>query len=228
MTSTPVTTLLSDVLSRSSRAAPDLRPYFHREAELRALAPEHVCYAAVRDAAAPVPMPARGETWHLDRVHFRGEDLPTGELNRSVGHWNPADQVEVFEVESGAVVIVVREPRPGAPVWLVRAAVGSTVSVPPGSWHLTYVPDGPATVTNVYSRRAEPPAGKYFTRPPVRCGLRRVDGIPAVFATEDVAAAGIEWVDAADFPGDRVDGPLWSVFRDETALVSMGLARVES
>ena len=81
----------------------------------------------------------------------------------------------MFQVDAGEVVIVVRRPGSGRPTELVRCGPGSVLPLLPGSWHLTYVWRGPAVVTNAYSVTPEhaDPAGKYFTRGPVRCGLRR-------------------------------------------------------
>jgi hypothetical protein len=165
---------LANVFAASDRAPAGARAWFHDEPRLRAavLAAEHVLYRAERDVLPPV----RGTVeWRLDRVTYPADDLPSGELNRSTGHWNPAGQREVFRVDAGEVVIVVRAPGPEQPTELVHCGPGSMLPVLPGSWHLTYVWHGPAIVTNAYTVTADHPGpdGKYFTRPPVRCGLHR-------------------------------------------------------
>ena len=62
-------------------------------------------------------------------------------------------------------------------------APGALVPIPQGSWHVTYVLQGPAVVANVYSAMVQPPPepapgvrGKYFNSPPVRVGLRCASG----------------------------------------------------
>ena len=93
----------------------------------------------------------------------------------------------MFQVDAGEVVLVVRAPGPGRPTELVRCGPGAVLPLLPGSWHLTYVWRGPAVVTNAYSVPEEPerPGEKYFTRGPLRCGLRREHGRVVVFRDED-------------------------------------------
>jgi hypothetical protein len=183
---------VSRVLAGSDSVPHAFRAYFHDEARLRRAIgrTDHLLYRADRD-----PLPPRAGTddgagepreWRLDRVFYPAEDLPTGELNRSTGHWNPAGQWEVFQVDRGEVVLVVRAPGPGRPTELVRCGPGTVLALLPGSWHLTYVWRGPAVVTNAYSVAAEHlrPGDKYFTRGPLRCGLRRDRGEVVVFRDE--------------------------------------------
>ena len=165
---------VAGVLAASDRAPDGTRVWFHEEPWLRAAVrdSDHTLYRAERDVLPPRRGSAEGR---LDRVRYPAGDLPSGELNRSTGHWNPAEQWEVFQVDAGEVVIVVREPGADRPTELVRCGPGSVLALPPGSWHLTYVWRDPAVVTNAYSVTPEhaDPAAKYFSRGPLRCGLRR-------------------------------------------------------
>jgi len=191
------------VLADSEAAAPQLRAFFYDEAALQASARhrDRALYTAERDVRAPrtVRLPRGGVlTWHLDRVHYPAGDLPSGELNRSVGHWNPRDQWEIFSAEQGEVAIVVTSASTGR-VELVHCKSGEAACVRPGSWHLTYVLEGPAVVANLYcepggtgqqnSHRDQ--TAKYFTRPTVHVGLRRTGGHPEVFA--DCPNQAVNW-----------------------------------
>ena len=177
---------LSRVLDGSAGAPEACRAYFHDEPALRG-AGDRELYRAERDVLPPRDGVLDDGTgprrWRLDRVRYPAADLPSGELNRSTGHWNPAGQWEVFQVDAGEVVLVVRAPGPGRATELVRCGPGTVVPLLPGSWHLTYVWRGPAVVTNAYSvpEAPERPGEKYFTRGPLRCGLRRERGRVVVF-----------------------------------------------
>lgn len=176
---------LRGVLAGSDRAAPELRACFYREHVLREhlLDRDLVLYEAHRDIVEPTYTPGFGRCWRVDRVHYPGVDLPSGEPNRSTGHWNPTDQWEVFEVERGEAVLLTRMPGPGHPVELVHCAAGSVVVLRPGAWHLTYAPAGPASVSNAYTAsRQGNHDGKYFSRhPTIRCGLYRDGDRAAVY-----------------------------------------------
>jgi hypothetical protein len=191
---------VAGVLAASDRAPAAARAWFYDEQWLRTAVgtgEDHTLYRAERDVLPP----RRGTVeWRFDRVSYLAGDLPSGELNRSTGHWNPATQWEVFQVDAGEVVLVVRAPGPGRPTELVRCGPGSVLPLLPGSWHLTYVWRGPAVVVNAYSVTAEhaDPNGKYFTRRPLRCGLRRDGSGVAVFR------------DPAD-PAQDCGDPVWRV-----------------
>jgi len=175
---------LSGVLASSDESSPEFRGYFYQEPLLRdhLRDRDHVLYEAERDVVPSSDAVDLDGSWRVDRVVYPGADLPTGELNRSTGHWNPADQWEIFEVECGEIVLLVRMPGPDKPVELIHCGQGHVVVLEPGAWHLTYVPGESATVCNAYftpSQQPSHPGGeredKYFTRPTVRYGLRRGD-----------------------------------------------------
>lgn len=151
-----------------------------------------VLYRAVRDLMQPRIVSESDEarhTWRIDRVFYTGESLPTGEYDRSIGHWNGAAQHEAFHVDEGCVLMIVLSPEPGSAPHLVKAEAGSIVFVPPGGWHLTYACDGPSTVTNVYTDEHEsrPEANgdgykaKYSRGQPVPLGLRTSQNGPVLF-----------------------------------------------
>jgi hypothetical protein len=176
---------LRGVLAGSDRVASEFRACFYREQVLREHLRERdlLLYEAQRDIVAARGTAGFEGCWRVDRVHYPGVDLPSGEPDRSTGHWNPAGQWEVFEVERGEVVMLARMPGPGQPVELVHCAAGSVVVLRPGVWHLTYAPAGPAWVSNAYT--SQPQAshdGKYFSRrSTIRCGLYRDGGQVCVY-----------------------------------------------
>jgi hypothetical protein len=157
-----------------------------------------VLYQAVRDVfpprvSSPVPAGAGGQgslKWSADLVIYQHGVLPGGEPFRSIGHWNPAGQLEIFQVLSGRVLMVTSgtsiSGRPYAQYQECRS--GEVAVVPFGGWHLTYVLDGPAMVFNIYtcpcgagprSGAASEPAGmsKYRSwRGPAQIAAARVNG----------------------------------------------------
>lgn len=121
---------------------------------------DQVLYCAMRNVLPPritSPVPADdgsgGLTWSADLVIYRDGVLPGGEPLRSIGHWNPAAQLEIFQVLCGRVVMVTSgtsiSGRPFAQYQECRA--DDVAIVPFGAWHLTYVLDGPAVVFNIYT-----------------------------------------------------------------------------
>ena len=202
-----VTRTVARVLADSDAAPSHARCFFYDEPRLRASAQAHdqVLYRAERDARpARTVLGADGSphTWRLDRVTYPEDDLPTGELARSVGHWNPPGQSEIFEVIQGEIIVLTAM-RTG-PVELVRCQEGCAVSLRPGTWHLTYVQRGPAVVANIYTDLVRPAAGKYFRGSTVRVGLRRDAGEIITFAAQPAPA--IVWRQAPstqDIIGDH-------------------------
>jgi hypothetical protein len=128
--------------------------------------------------------------------------LSTGDLGRSVGHWNPPGQSEIFEVSQGEIVVLTTLGT--GPVELIRCPQGSAVRLRQGSWHLTYVLRGPAVVANIYTEAVRSAAGKYFSGPTVRVGLRRDAGEITTFTAQPTPA--IVWRQAPssqDIIGDH-------------------------
>lgn len=85
----------------------------------------------------------------LDSVCYAGGVLETNEVARSIGHWNPATQWEVFEVQSGTVILFLQQ-HPNADIHLIRATPGEMYYLSPGSWHTTYIAYAHAVVWNIY------------------------------------------------------------------------------
>ncbi|HET7016936.1 MAG TPA: hypothetical protein VFI65_23635 [Streptosporangiaceae bacterium] len=190
---------LAQLLAESDAAPQDARCFFYDETRLRASARVHdqVLYRAERDtrpARTVVAADGSDVTWRLDRVTYPGVDLPTGELGRSVGHWNPPSQWEIFEVLQGEIVVLTT--LGSGPVELVRCHQGSAVCLRPGSWHLTYVLRGPAVVANIYTEPIRRATGKYFSAPTVRVGLRLDAGEIVTFTAEPPPA--IVWRQAPE------------------------------
>ncbi|MEO6503821.1 MAG: cupin domain-containing protein [Jatrophihabitantaceae bacterium] len=118
-------------------------------------------------------------TWRADEIRYQCGALPSGEAVRSLGHWNPVDQVEVFEVLSGRVVILVVFPHDLATVSAATYEPGDVCVLPPGVFHLTYSPWESSTVFNIYNETAHAAAGdsKYLgVAPPGRALVLSADG----------------------------------------------------
>jgi hypothetical protein len=118
-------------------------------------------------------------TWHADEIHYQCGALPSGEAVRSLGHWNPEDQVEIFEVVSGRVVIFVVFPQDPTAVSAASYGLGDACVLPPGVFHLTYSPWESSTVFNIYNETAHRPTGdsKYLgAAPPDRALVLGADG----------------------------------------------------
>ena len=92
--------------------------------------------------------------------------MPTGELKRSIGHWNPVEQQEAFLCVEGAVVMLVAD-RGSAILNVVECGPGDVVVMPPGGWHLTLVVSDAAIVDNCYTHASRAIGGfeKYLTGP---------------------------------------------------------------
>ncbi|WP_256789591.1 hypothetical protein [Frankia sp. AvcI1] len=104
-------------------------------------------YEAYRDIA-----PARNG-WRADLVVYQPGTLPDGQPHRSIGHWNPPTQLEVFQTLSGTTLMLVAGHRGDGSRYAhqVTTRAGDVAVVPFGAWHLTYVLDGPAAVFNIYT-----------------------------------------------------------------------------
>jgi len=140
-------------------------------------------YVATRDFRAAEHEVLGEEMWRFDTVHWSGADLSTGELKRSIGHWNPIDQEEDFLCRSGNVWMLFHA-QEGQDVFLVGLHAGESVSAHPGWWHLTYVESADAVVENSYSFIRPRRAGKYqsdSTRLPRITLVRLEDGAVGAF-----------------------------------------------
>ncbi len=131
-------------------------------------------YSAIRNVLPPRVSRAGAEAtvWSADLVTYQHGTLPGGEPFRSTGHWNPPDQLEIFQVLSGRALLlssVVPDAGDEPRVYFQECRAGELAVVPFGAWHLTYVLDGPAMVFNIYSgpvvgredRPAHSGSGKY-------------------------------------------------------------------
>ncbi|WP_329454471.1 hypothetical protein [Streptomyces sp. NBC_01497] len=146
--------------------------------------PGPLLYTAYRDGIPARPLaPADAEAFHWrgDFVEYEGGVLADGEPVRSIGHWNSTDQLEVFEVESGRVVMLIAPPG-GERVWLAEYGPGDLALIPPGWFHLTGSPWKRADVFNVYTARegggGTDVSEKYHSRVPLPCVVTMQDGQP--------------------------------------------------
>jgi hypothetical protein len=142
---------------------------------------DRVLYQACRDVLPPVVI--KGRRWRADLVRYEPGALPTGELHRSLGHWNSPAQYEVFETVTGTVVLIVATPQ-GRVTYQV-CGPGDLFAVPMGAWHLTYVLDGPAYVFNVYADEHDVPHCKFGRDDAVRCWVRAGTAAPEVRTADD-------------------------------------------
>lgn len=121
-----------------------------------------VLYRAYRDVLPPrAKHHAHGLTgsasidyWFADLVIYQSGELPgSRELARSVGHWNTAAQLEVFQCLTGRVLMLSSERDPVGRLGLRYQVCGpgDIAVIPFGAWHLTAVLAGPATVFNIYT-----------------------------------------------------------------------------
>lgn len=90
--------------------------------------------------------------WRIDLTRYRAEDLATGELNRSKGHVNTNRAVEVFQVVSNRIRMLLQNPKDLSKAYLIDAGRGDCVLVPPAWYHSTHVLEGPADVINIVNR----------------------------------------------------------------------------
>lgn len=121
-----------------------------------------VLYRAYRDVLPPrAKRRAHGLTgsasidyWFADLVIYQSGELPgSQELARSIGHWNTAAQLEVFQCLSGRVLLLSSERDvPGQRgLRYQMCGPGDIAIIPLGAWHLTAVLTGPAAVFNIYT-----------------------------------------------------------------------------
>ncbi|MEU8652503.1 hypothetical protein [Streptomyces sp. NPDC048737] len=176
----PENRYLSDLLKASTG------PVVRDERALRALLADSdpLLYTAQRDAEPHRVLPDRAGSlyWRGDLVHYTGGILADGEPVRSIGHWNPLEQLEVFQVVSGRVVLLMGDDTTPATLSISVYGPGDTAVVPRGWFHLTGAPWGPATVFNIYTDRRHgggtDVAGKYHARAPLPYLVVMSDGVP--------------------------------------------------
>ncbi|MGQ4511242.1 hypothetical protein [Streptomyces sp. DW26H14] len=146
--------------------------------------PGPLLYTAYRDGVPARFLEPSGSAafhWRGDFVEYQGGVLADQEPVRSIGHWNATDQLEVFQVESGSVVMLIAPPG-GARVWLAAYGPGDLALIPPGWFHLTGSPWGRADVFNIYTAQegggGTDVSEKYHSRPPLPCVVTVADGAP--------------------------------------------------
>ncbi len=91
--------------------------------------------------------------WRADLVVYTSGVFPTGELYRSVGHWNPLDEWEVFQVCYGKAIMVCAS-KDVTKQWhieVVECGPGDIYTIKPGTWHLTYPLSDQTVIFNIYS-----------------------------------------------------------------------------
>lgn len=141
--------------------------------------PDRILYSAYRDWLSPASSmwPSEG-VWRADLVRYEGGMLEEGEPCRSMGHWNPVDQFEAFEVLSGEVVMLVMTPK--GDLECFRAKPMTTWTIPSGAYHLTYAPEA-AEVLNIYNAgHSQNDPGKYSRGTAPDLALRLLAGELAV------------------------------------------------
>lgn len=127
--------------------------------------------------------------WRADEIRYEHGALDTGEAVRSLGHWNPDNQVEVFEVIEGRVLMLAA-PRGESQVLASIYAPGERCALPPGLFHVTYSPWEPSTVFNIYNTTGPRHDGdtKYLGEPAPRHTL--VETAESWFLGVDAAPLG--------------------------------------
>ncbi len=153
----PQTIRLSDLIERSRSPAVRIRPLASSTFE------DRVLYTAYRNVQ--VRELSEDGLWHADEVRYESGILDNNEPVRSIGHWNKPDQVEVFQVTSGRVMMVVVPRSPENVVYAANYSPGEFCVIPLGAFHLTYSPWTVSTVFNISFEGASPPDQKYDRHP---------------------------------------------------------------
>lgn len=167
------TTRLSDLLKGLDPKTAAHAPFILAATEDIGAYSDITLYTAVRDLVDVwSPQPQTGDSWRMDLVHYTGITLPWNEANRSIGHWNPSNQVELFQVLDGHPTILAKPPTVPN-VQITELAAGDLLKLRGGDWHITFCPKGEAIILNVYScREGAQTADKYFSKPPVPLGIQ--------------------------------------------------------
>ncbi len=198
---------VSDLLARAEH--PGVR--LPRPDRLRAEAEggvDRILYVAHRDLYVRTvgEGPDAGRVWRGDLVCYTGGTLANDEPVRSIGHWNTPEQTEIFQVQSGRVVMVVA--LPGEPHWLSAAeyTAGEVCAVPAGAFHLTYAPWDAATVYNIYTdpqQAAGKRTGKYAGRRAPDYAFGQRPTVPGPVPVPERALIPEDLVDALAVTSDR-------------------------
>ncbi len=88
--------------------------------------------------------------FYMDLIVYNGSEnvLPGRTLNRSLGHENDLNELEVFQILSGKVLAIFKSPED---IYYYGVfSKGEYFETPPGWFHCTYILDGPAMVANFY------------------------------------------------------------------------------
>jgi hypothetical protein len=143
--------LLSDLVARAADRTVHLSDRDRLAAQSRTS--DRLLYTAFRDVDYRQVTGGVGSpmTWRGDRVHYTSGLLPTGEPVRSVGHWNPPGQIEIFQVLTGRVLIMVALPSEPDHLSIAEYREGEMCVVPLNAFHLTYSPWQDSVVYNIYS-----------------------------------------------------------------------------
>ncbi|MGH3754431.1 MAG: hypothetical protein ACRDRP_17365 [Pseudonocardiaceae bacterium] len=181
-----------------------------------------VLYRAYRDVLPPRAKPSGHDLtgsagtghWFADLVIYQGGELPgSRELARSVGHWNTAAQLEVFQCLRGRILILSSKHGQRGLTYQV-CGPGDVAVIEFGAWHLTAVLTGPATVFNIYTD-AETRAHEHTSRDAadhdeLKYHSRTAVKISVIRSGEGVALAG-ELAELSTYsPIRHVSAPDWA------------------
>jgi hypothetical protein len=175
---------------------------------------ERILYCAHRDLVLEDASEDEAvAAWPLDCVCFTGGTLSTGEFIRSIGHWNPPDEWEIFAVVQGKVFMVVQS-RGSSQVHVLSCVQGETYALLPGCWHTSYAPIANTIVVNRYSTSDGPePSGPEKYRGRVTSPLLTLIDAPdsateiRAIRTRKTAPIPLVWNERSDVPVVPVDLP---------------------
>ena len=106
-------------------------------------------YRAFRDCLEPrsraIPKAA---IWRADLIRYSGQSMHSREPCRSIGHWNPPEQVEIFEVLQGHIIMLILCPT--GEIEALTCLPGNSWIIPRGAFHLTYAMCS-SLVINIYN-----------------------------------------------------------------------------
>jgi hypothetical protein len=92
-----------------------------------------------------------GTELYVDYIQYNDKDvLPTPVLNRSLGHANDVQELEIFQVLSGEILSIFFDPSDPDRRYIGNFSEMECYAVPPGWFHCTYIISGPSVVVNFY------------------------------------------------------------------------------